>query len=274
MSPRRRMQQGYSMTALFFSTKHDLPTHVGGDVPPTPLRLPGITSSPHLFGHLPRGDDVLHALPAFQVSEDHLRHVPIHVVDGLARRGEQGPQQCAHGSGEDDHPQARLQRLLGRRLDLGGAPRQAEDGPVEEDEAGLLVRFGVVEDGLQAGVVGRCFGRDEGARDFRRPLVERKLHGGCVVVEIGPHRRRLFRGWVGNFDLFEVHLHAVKGGEAMDDGPQIGYEAKEGVHRGHGGRLSDRSDVARLILRQDRSGQGAGAKRQGADHVKVTESLE
>jgi len=95
------------------------------------------------------------------MSEYHLRHVAVDVVNGLARGGEQRPQERAHGPGEYDDSQARLQSLLGRSLDFRGAACQAENASVEEDEAGLLVRFGVVEDGLQAGVIGRDVGRDE-----------------------------------------------------------------------------------------------------------------
>jgi len=57
------------------------------------------------------------------------------------------------------------------------------------------------------------------------------------------YRRRLVRCRVGHFDLFEIDLHAVKSGEAMDHGPEIGHEAKERVHGDHGGCLADRSYI-------------------------------
>ena len=149
----------------------DFSSHLLGDIAPADLRVTGVHPPPELFAHFPSRDDVAHPLPALQVPEDSARDFPVRLLDRVGRSGEQRPEQRDHGTGEDDDAEAVLKRLLGRGLDFGGRSRVGEDVVVEVDERGLLVGVRVVQDRLEAGVIGGTLDGDHGGGDFGAPLM-------------------------------------------------------------------------------------------------------
>ena len=177
----------YARHVTLALAEDDLAPHLPRHIPPLNLPVPGVAAAPDLLAHLPRRHDVVHALARLEVAEDRARDISVHVLDGLAGRREQRPDERGHGPAEDDDAEAGLEGLLGGRLDLGGSAGGGEDGAVEEDEARLAVGLGVVEDRLQAGVVGRVFGGHDGRGDFGHPLVQREFDARGVGFEIRAH---------------------------------------------------------------------------------------
>ena len=109
-----------------------------------------------------------------------------------------------------------------------------EDVVVEVHEGRLLVGVGVVEERLQAGVIGGAVEGDQGGGDFGAPLVEAELDVGDAGVELGPHGCRLVLAGVGHFFPFEGMLDVDQAGEAVQHRPKIRDQSKKSIHAGHG----------------------------------------
>ena len=141
--------------------KYHFPPHLPRHIPPLNLTVSSIASPPDLLAHFPRSDNVVHTLARLQVSEHRSRNITVNVLHSLTGGGEQGPDKGSHGPAENDDPETGLQGLLGGRLHLGRSTRVGKNGAVEEDEARLPVRLGIVEDGLQPRIFGWVLGGDD-----------------------------------------------------------------------------------------------------------------
>lgn len=128
------------------SSKDDFPPHLPRNIPPLNLAVTSVAAPPDFLAHLPRRNDVVHALARFQMPEHRSGDIAVDVFDGFTRCREQRPDQGRHGPAEDDDAEASLKGLLGGRLDFGGCAGVGKNGAVEEDEARLPVGLGVVED--------------------------------------------------------------------------------------------------------------------------------
>lgn len=80
------------------STKQDLLAQTLRHIPPLHLPMAGITPPPHLLTHLPRRHNIIHPLSRFQMSKHRPRHIPIHILYGLARGCKKRPHERCHGS--------------------------------------------------------------------------------------------------------------------------------------------------------------------------------
>ncbi len=181
--------------------------------------MPGVAAPPNLFAHLPRRDNVIHALARLQVAEHGPCDIAVDVLDGFAGGGEERPDESGHGTAEDDDAEAGLEGLLGGGLDFRGGVGVGEDGAVEEDEAGLSVGLGVVEDGLEARVVGGVFGGHDRCGYLRHPLVQSEFDAGGVGFEIGAHVVGFVMAGAGHFFLVQVPLDVDQTCQSMYNGP-------------------------------------------------------
>ena len=107
-------------------------------------------------------------------------------------------------------------------MDFGVGAGVGEDDAVEEDEGGLFVGFGVVEDGLKAGVVGGVFDCDDCGGDFGDPLLEGEFDACGVGFEVGAHVVGFVVAGGLAFFFVEGAFDVDEGGEAVDDGPEVG----------------------------------------------------
>ena len=115
-----------------------------------------------------------------------------------------------------------MQGLFGGGLDFGVGAGVREDDAIEEDEGGLFVGFGVVEDGLETGVVGRVFDRDDGGGDFGDPLLQGEFDARGVGFEVGAHGVGFVVAGGLAFFFVEGAFDVDEGGEPVDDGPEVG----------------------------------------------------
>ena len=115
-----------------------------------------------------------------------------------------------------------MQGLLCGRLDFSVGAGVGEDDAVEEDEGGLFVGFGVVEDGLEAGVIGGVFNRDNCRGDFGNPLLESEFDASGVGFEVGAHGVGFVVAGGLAFFFVEGAFDVDEGGEPVDDGPEVG----------------------------------------------------
>lgn len=224
--------------------------------------MPGVAPTPDFLAYLPRRDNVIHALARLQVPEHGPRDIAVHILHSLAGGGEKRPDERSHRTAEDDDAETSLQSLFGGRLDLWRCAGMGKNGSIKEDEAGLSVGFGVVEDRLETGVFGGVFGGHDRGWDFGDPLVESEFDAGGIGFEIRAHVVGFVVAGAGHFFLVQITLDVDQTSESMYDGPQICNQAKEGVYCGHGRAIMKRIKFL-WAGHKDRSGHWGGAEREG-----------
>ena len=93
--------------------------HTPRHIPPLNLTNTCITPPPDLLADFPCRDNIVHALPRFEMPEDRPGDIPVDVFDGFAGGCEKRPDEGGHGAGEDDDAEAGLQSLFARSLHFG-----------------------------------------------------------------------------------------------------------------------------------------------------------
>ena len=116
-----------------------------------------------------------------------------------------------------------MQGLFCGCLDFGVGAGVGEDDAVEEDEGGLFVRFCVIQNTLESGVVRGVFNGDDGRRDFGDPLLQREFDTCGICFEICAHGIGFVVAGRLAFFFVERAFDVDEGGEAVDNGPEVGY---------------------------------------------------
>ena len=100
--------------------------------------------------------------------------------------------------------------------------------------------------------------------------MEGEFDAGGVGFKVGAHVVGFVVAGAGHFFLVQVALDVDQAGEPVDDGPEIGDEAEEGVYRGQGGAVMDRMEFLRA-WDEDCPGHWRGAKGKSRSNVEIAE---